>query len=69
MRNYSGAGFDKLRVIDKPPAVQISEAPRIVNLRNWIVHGYDRVDDIIIWGIISRDISRSKEQSKQILQG
>ncbi|HNU77698.1 MAG: DUF86 domain-containing protein [Bacteroidota bacterium] len=38
-------------------------------MRNWIVHGYDRVDDIIIWGIISRDISRSKEQSKQILQG
>jgi len=45
----------------------ISEARRIVDLRNWVIHGYDRVDDVIIWGILSRDIPRLEYQGKKLI--
>jgi uncharacterized protein with HEPN domain len=49
------------------PEIQISEARRIVDLRNWIIHGYDKVDDVFIWGIISRDVPKLKEQVDKLL--
>lgn len=27
-----------------------------------VIHGYDKVDNIIIWGVISKDLPRLKEQ-------
>jgi uncharacterized protein with HEPN domain len=50
------------RILKLEPTIEISESRRIVDLRNWVIHGYDKVDDMIIWGIISRDIPRLKEQ-------
>ncbi len=49
------------------PEIKFSETRRIVDLRNWIIHGYDKVDDIIIWGIISRDVPKLKEQVQKLL--
>lgn len=30
------------------PNIDISNARRIVNLRNWVIHAYDNVDNVII---------------------
>ena len=49
------------------PDVEFSQAQRIVYLRNWIIHGYDKVDDVIIWGIISKDIPKLKTQVENLL--
>ena len=48
--------------------IEISEARRIVDLRNWVIHGYDKVDDVIIWGIISKDIPKLKKQVDKLLK-
>jgi uncharacterized protein with HEPN domain len=50
------------RILKLDATIRISEARRIVDLRNWVIHGYDTVDDVIIWGIISRDIPKLKIQ-------
>ena len=55
------------RIININPDIEISEARRIVDLRNWVIHGYDKVDDVIIWGIISRDIPKLKTQVERLL--
>ena len=55
------------RVLKMNPEIKISEARRIVDLRNWIIHGYDKVDDVIIWGIISRDVPKLKKQVEELL--
>jgi uncharacterized protein with HEPN domain len=52
-----------LKIDDK---IEISNSRRIVDLRNWVIHGYDKVDDVIIWGIISRDIPKLKEQIEKL---
>lgn len=49
-----GEAINRLLKLD--PNFPISEARRIVNLRNWVIHSYDSVDPVIIWGIIHKDI-------------
>jgi len=55
------------RILKINPDIEIPEARRIVDLRNWVIHGYDKVDDVIIWGIISRDIPKLKKQVERLL--
>lgn len=50
------------------PTIAISEARRIVNLRNWVIHAYDSVDYIIIWGIVNKDIPLLKAQVDRLLE-
>lgn len=46
----------------------IKNARRIVNLRNYVIHGYDKVDNVIIWGIISRDLPELKKEIEKQLE-
>lgn len=34
------------------PDIQISNSRKIVNTRNYIIHGYDSLDDEILWSIV-----------------
>ena len=55
------------RILKINPDIEIPEARRIVDLRNWLIHGYDKVDDVIIRGIISRDMPKLKKTSSELL--
>jgi uncharacterized protein with HEPN domain len=55
------------RIIKINPEIDISNARRIVNLRNWVIHAYDNVDNVIIWGIIDKDLPLLKKQVTQLL--
>lgn len=44
------------RLLKLNPEVEISNARKIVDLRNLVIHSYDSVDNIIIWAVISRDL-------------
>jgi uncharacterized protein with HEPN domain len=55
------------RILKIDPNIQIPDSRRIVDLRNWVIHGYDTVDDVIIWGIIINDIPRLKIQVNSLL--
>jgi uncharacterized protein with HEPN domain len=60
-----GEATKRILLID--PEIAISDARRIVNLRNFVIHGYDRLDDTIIWGIVSRDVPKLKVQVEKLL--
>ena len=55
------------RILKIESNIEISDSRRIVDLRNWVIHGYDQIDDVIIWGIISRDIPKLKKQVAKLL--
>jgi uncharacterized protein with HEPN domain len=55
------------RILKIDDRIEIADSRRIVDLRNWVIHGYDRVDDVIIWGIISRDVPKLKEQVEKLI--
>ena len=44
---------EAINKIDKiSPDLEISSKKRIISMRNYVIHGYDKVDDEIIWGTI-----------------
>jgi uncharacterized protein with HEPN domain len=54
------------RLLKTDNNIQISNSRRIIDLRNWVIHGYDKVDDVIIWGIIAKDIPALKEEIEKL---
>jgi len=50
------------------PDFELSSARRIVDTRNWVIHGYDKVDDVVVWGIVSRHLPILKEEVDRYLK-
>lgn len=44
------------------PVIQISNARKIVDTRNFVIHGYDSVSDDMIWAIVINHIPLLKEE-------
>lgn len=42
------------------PEIKITAARKIVNTRNYIIHGYDSLDNEILWGIIINHLPKLK---------
>jgi uncharacterized protein with HEPN domain len=40
------------RILKIDPHISLDNARKIVDARNWVIHGYDKVDDVIVWGIV-----------------
>ncbi|MFN8697935.1 MAG: DUF86 domain-containing protein [Flavobacteriales bacterium] len=49
------------------PNFPLENARRIVDTRNWVIHAYDKVDDVIIWGILTNHLPRLREEVEQRL--
>ena len=67
-----GLGVKKGKTIEenlklKIMKLEIENARKIVDTRNWVIHGYDKVDDVIIWGIISKHLPKLKEEIEAYL--
>lgn len=56
------------RILKLDPTIEISDARKIVDLRNWVIHGYDKIDDVIIWGIVSKQLPILKKQVDKLLE-
>lgn len=54
------------RLLQLDDAFPISSARRIVDLRNRVIHGYDKVDDNVIWGILKRYLPVLKAEIAQL---
>lgn len=67
-REFEIIGEAMKRVLDLNPDIQITNARKIVDFRNWVIHGYDHVDDVIVWGIIIKDLPRLKEEVASLLE-
>ena len=61
-----GEATNKLLKIDAN--ILITDARRIVNLRNLVIHAYDDVDTIVIWGILQSDLPELKKQVENLLE-
>lgn len=59
-----GAGPDA----DETLETRLPRLPRIVALRNRVIHGYDTVDDEIIWNIVQTNVPELIEQRETLLE-
>lgn len=51
-----GEALYRLERLAPATAVRISALRRIVDFRNRIIHGYDSVDDVIVWRIVEHHL-------------
>jgi uncharacterized protein with HEPN domain len=61
-----GEAMSPLSKID--PEIQISSSRQIINMRNRVIHGYDAVDDEIVWGTIQRHLPLLKSEILKLLK-
>lgn len=56
------------RILKINPSIQISNARRIVNLRNFVIHSYDNVDTVVIWGLLKKDLPLLNKEVSKLLE-
>jgi uncharacterized protein with HEPN domain len=66
-RNIEIIGEALSRVIIRDDSINITNARKIVDTRNRIIHGYDSVSDEIIWGIIVNHIPLLQTEVQNLL--
>ncbi|MBE0663712.1 MAG: DUF86 domain-containing protein [Bacteroidales bacterium] len=55
------------KILKQYPDLKIENARRIVDTRNWVIHGYDKVDDVIIWGIVLNHLPKLQKEIQALL--
>ena len=66
-RNITIIGEAMNRLLKLAPNIEISSAHRIVDTRNYVIHGYDSVTDDIMWGIVVRHLPILKAEVERLL--
>jgi len=50
------------------PTINITSKKQIINMRNRVIHGYDKIDDEIIWGVLVRHLPLLKIEVLELLK-
>ncbi len=48
-------------------AQRISDVPAIIAFRNRITHGYDAIDDLVVWDIVQQKVPRLRSEISLLL--
>ena len=55
------------RILKEHPDVPISDAHRIVGLRNRIIHGYDSIADDNIWAVVINHLPLLEKETNRLI--
>jgi len=67
-RNITIIGEAMNRLLRLAPSIEITAARRIVDTRNYVIHGYDSVTDDVMWGIVVRHLPLLKAEVEKLLE-
>ncbi len=56
------------RILKICPEISITSARRIVNTRNYLIHGYDSLREDLIWGIVINHLPILKTEVSQLIE-
>jgi len=63
-----GEALNRINKDDPGVFGKIRERRSIVSFRNFLAHGYDRIDDRIVWGIVEEDIGNLLEDVENLIR-
>ena len=66
-RNIEIIGEASNRILKLDASIPISNARQAVDTRNFVAHGYDKIDDTILWSIVINDLPILKTEVLSIL--
>jgi uncharacterized protein with HEPN domain len=64
-----GEALNRLNRVDPSTADQISQTRRIIGFRNILIHGYDIVENTVVWDIIEKNIPVLHKEVLYLLEG
>jgi len=67
-RNLEIIGEALNRILKQNDKIVISNARKIVDTRNRIIHGYDSISDDVLWGIIINYLPTLRDEVLRLLQ-
>lgn len=50
------------------PTISIANSRRIVDFRNHLIHGYSTISDMVVWGIIKKDLIILESEISSLLE-
>lgn len=62
-----GEALNKAGSAETSLATQIPDFHRIIGLRNRLIHGYDNVDDEILWDVVQSKLGPLRAQIESVL--
>lgn len=62
-----GEALNRIKKIDESILEAVSEHHRIIGFRNILMHGYDTVDDLIVWNAVANHLSVLVEEIRKLL--
>jgi len=66
-REFEIIGEAMNRIEKLNPTIKISSKRQIISMRNRVIHGYDKIDNEIIWGTIVRHLPTLKIEIRDLL--
>jgi uncharacterized protein with HEPN domain len=60
-----GEAMSRIEKLDS--TIEITSKRQIISMRNRVIHGYDKIDDAIIWGTIVRHLPNLKLEINNLL--
>jgi uncharacterized protein with HEPN domain len=64
-----GEALSRLEKLDPAMAGRITDYRQIIGFRNVLVHGYETIDDQIVWRVIQQEVPVLKQQVESLLAG
>ena len=62
-----GEACTRLRDRFPEPFYKIASGSQIIGFRNRLIHGYDNVDDAIVWDVVSRKLPHLAKQVEPLM--
>lgn len=67
-REFEIIGEAMYRINISYSSFEISGKHRIIGMRNRVIHGYDKIDNGLVWGTITRHLPLLKKEIEDLLQ-
>ena len=67
-RNIEIIGEAMNRILKTDPNIQITNSRKIVDARNYIIHGYDSLSADILWSIVINHLPKLKTEVEKLLR-
>jgi len=62
-----GEALKRLSKADPATADKIQQYQRIISFRNILIHGYDVVDNNVVWDVVKKNLPKLHSQVKDLL--
>lgn len=67
-REFEIIGEAMNSILKADDSIKITSAERIIGMRNRVIHGYDKIDNGLVWGTIKKHLPVLKEEVSELLK-